>query len=195
MHCDEAVYAHESIYDRLCDELAKLAEQAVVGDGLQQGTQIGPLQNKMQYDKIKDYLEVARQDGKVIAGGAASEGKGYFVPPTIVRDIADDSRLVAEEQFGPVLPVIKYDDVDDVIERANDTDFGLGGSVWSSDTQRAYDVATKVESGTIWVNKHADLQPHVPFGGAKNSGLGTELGMDGLFEFTQKKVINIARSA
>ena len=189
------VYAHESIYDRLCDELAKLAEQAVVGDGLQQGTQIGPLQNKMQYDKIKDYLEVARQDGKVIAGGAASEGKGYFVPPTIVRDIADDSRLVAEEQFGPVLPVIKYDDVDDVIERANDTDFGLGGSVWSSDTQRAYDVATKVESGTIWVNKHADLQPHVPFGGAKNSGLGTELGMDGLFEFTQKKVINIARSA
>ena len=149
----------------------------------------------MQYDKIKDYLEVARQDGKVIAGGAATKGKGYFVPPTIVRDIADDSRLVAEEQFGPVLPVIKYDDVDDVIERANDTDFGLGGSVWSSDTQRAYDVATKVESGTIWVNKHADLQPHVPFGGAKNSGLGTELGMDGLYEFTQKKVINIARSA
>ena len=82
-----------------------------------------------------------------------------------------------------------------MIELANDTDFGLGGSVWSSDTQRAYDVATKVESGTIWVNKHADLQPHVPFGGAKNSGLGTELGMDGLYEFTQKKVINIARSA
>ena len=187
------VYAHESIYDKLVDQLAKLAEEAIVGNGLEQGTQLGPLQNKMQFDKVKDYIEDGRANGTIVAGGEVPEGKGYFIPPTIVRDIDDDSRLVSEEQFGPVLPVIKYDDVDDVIERANNSDYGLGGSVWSSDIDRAYEVAKKVDSGTIWVNKHADLQPHVPFGGIKTSGIGTELGTDGLNEFTQRKVINVAK--
>lgn len=188
------VYAHESIYDRLVEQLAKLANEAIVGNGLEQGTQFGPLQNKMQFDKIKEYIEDGRANGTIVAGGEVSEGKGYFVPPTIVRDIDDDSRLVKEEQFGPVLPVIKYSDVDDVIERANDSEFGLGGSVWSSDIDRAYEVAKKVDSGTIWVNKHADLQPHVPFGGIKTSGIGTELGAEGLNEFTQRKVINVAKA-
>ena len=187
------VYAHESIYDKLVDQLAKLAEEAIVGNGLEQGTQLGPLQNKMQFDKVKDYIEDGRANGTIVAGGEVPEGKGYFIPPTIVRDIDDDSRLVSEEQFGPVLPVIKYDDIDDVIERANNSDYGLGGSVWSSDIDRAYEVAKKVDSGTIWVNKHADLQPHVPFGGIKTSGIGTELGTDGLNEFTQRKVINVAK--
>ncbi|MBL6642763.1 MAG: aldehyde dehydrogenase family protein [PS1 clade bacterium] len=187
------VYAHASIYDKLVEQLAKLADEAIVGNGLEQGTQLGPLQNKMQFDKVKDYIEDGRANGTIVAGGDVPEGKGYFIPPTIVRDIDDDSRLVREEQFGPVLPIIKYDDVDDVIERANDTEYGLGGSVWASDVERAYDVAKKVDSGTIWVNKHADLQPHVPFGGIKTSGIGTELGAEGLNEFTQRKVINIAK--
>ena len=165
------VYAHESIYDKLVDQLAKLAEEAIVGNGLEQGTQLGPLQNKMQFDKVKDYIEDGRANGTIVAGGEVPEGKGYFIPPTIVRDINDDSRLVSEEQFGPVLPVIKYDDIDDVIERANNSDYGLGGSVWSSDIDRAYEVAKKVDSGTIWVNKHADLQPHVPFGALKHPAL------------------------
>jgi acyl-CoA reductase-like NAD-dependent aldehyde dehydrogenase len=187
------VYAHASIYDNLVEQLAKLADDAIVGNGLEQGTQLGPLQNKMQFDKVKDYIEDGRANGTIVAGGDVPEGKGYFIPPTIVRDIDDDSRLVREEQFGPVLPIIKYDDVDDVIERANDTEYGLGGSVWASDVERAYEVAKKVDSGTIWVNKHADLQPHVPFGGIKTSGIGTELGAEGLNEFTQRKVINIAK--
>jgi acyl-CoA reductase-like NAD-dependent aldehyde dehydrogenase len=187
------VYAHASIYDKLVEQLAKLADEAIVGNGLEQGTQLGPLQNKMQFDKVKDYIEDGRANGTIVAGGDVPEGKGYFIPPTIVRDIDDDSRLVREEQFGPVLPIIKYDDVDDVIERANDTEYGLGGSVWASDVERAYEVAKKVDSGTIWVNKHADLQPHVPFGGIKTSGIGTELGAEGLNEFTQRKVINIAK--
>ena len=187
------VYAHASIYDKLVEQLAKLADEAIVGNGLEQGTQLGPLQNKMQFDKVKDYIEDGRANGTIVAGGDVPEGKGYFIPPTIVRDIDDDSRLVREGQFGPVLPIIKYDDVDDVIERANDTEYGLGGSVWASDVERAYEVAKKVDSGTIWVNKHADLQPHVPFGGIKTSGIGTELGAEGLNEFTQRKVINIAK--
>jgi acyl-CoA reductase-like NAD-dependent aldehyde dehydrogenase len=187
------VYAHASIYDKLVEQLAKLADEAIVGNGLEQGTQLGPLQNKMQFDKVKDYIEDGRANGTIVAGGDVPEGKGYFIPPTIVRDIDDDSRLVREEQFGPVLPIIKYDDVNDVIERANDTEYGLGGSVWASDVERAYEVAKKVDSGTIWVNKHADLQPHVPFGGIKTSGIGTELGAEGLSEFTQRKVINIAK--
>ena len=188
------VYAHETIYDKLVDELAKLAEDAIVGNGLEQGTQLGPLQNKMQFDKVKDYLEDARENGTIVAGGVVPEGKGYFIPPTIVRDIDEGSRLVREEQFGPVLPVIKYNDVEAVIERANDSEYGLGGSVWSSDVEQAYEVAKKVDSGTIWVNKHADIQPHVPFGGIKTSGIGTELGTEGLDEFTQRKVINVAKA-
>jgi acyl-CoA reductase-like NAD-dependent aldehyde dehydrogenase len=110
------VYAHASIYDKLVEQLAKLADEAIVGNGLEQGTQLGPLQNKMQFDKVKDYIEDGRANGTIVAGGDVPEGKGYFIPPTIVRDIDDDSRLVREEQFGPVLPIIKYDDVDDVIE-------------------------------------------------------------------------------
>ena len=188
------VYAHESIYDDLVAQLAKLAGGVIVGNGLEEGTQLGPLQNKMQFEKVKDYIEDGRANGTIVAGGDVPEGKGYFIPPTIVRDIDDSSLLVSEEQFGPVLPIIKYSDVDDVIERANNSEYGLGGSVWSSDLDKAYDVAKKVDSGTIWVNKHADLQPHVPFGGIKTSGIGTELGAEGLHEFTQRKVINIAKA-
>lgn len=187
------VYIHESIYDAMCDELAKLAEAAVVGDGLEQGTQFGPLQNKAQYDKVLGYIEDGRKDGKIIAGGVAPEGKGYFIRPTIVRDITDGSRLVDEEQFGPVLPLIKFSDAEDALRRANASDVGLGGSIWSSDLDKAYDLAGRMDTGTVWINKHAELAPNIPFAGAKFSGLGTELGEEGLLEFTQSHVINMAR--
>ncbi|WP_422363219.1 aldehyde dehydrogenase family protein [Pyruvatibacter mobilis] len=187
------LYVHESIYDEMCAELAKLAEDAIIGDGLEQGTQLGPLQNKMQYDKVKDLIEDARKDGQIIAGGTTPDQKGYFIRPTIVRDISDGTRLVDEEQFGPVLPVIKYSDPEDAVARANASPYGLGGSVWSKDTDRAYALADKMDAGTIWVNKHAELDPMIPFGGSKMSGVGTELGADGLEEFTQLKIINMAR--
>ena len=188
------VYAHEAIYDRLCDELARLAKEAVVGDGLEQGTQMGPLQNKAQFEKVLGFIEDGRRDGKIIAGGGRLGEKGYFISPTIVRDIEDGSRLVDEEQFGPVLPVIKVRDGDDALARANASLYGLGGSVWSKDLDQAIDLAGRMEAGTVWVNKHADLAPNVPFGGAKMSGLGTELGEEGLLEFTQQQVINVARA-
>ena len=188
------VYAPESMYDELCDELAKLAKEAVIGDGLEQGTQLGPIQNKMQFEKVKEYIEVGRRDGKIIAGGDLPEGKGYFIPPTIVRDISHDSRLVKEEQFGPVLPVLSYNDLDDAIAKANDSEYGLGGTVWTNDLDRGKEVASQILSGTIWVNKHLDLPFDVPFGGAKQSGLGVEYGQEGLEEFTQQKTINMAKA-
>lgn len=187
------LYVHESIYDEMCDELAKIADAAIVGNGLEQGTQLGPLQNRMQFEKVKELLDDAKKTGKVIAGGTVPDQAGYFIKPTIVRDITDGARLVDEEQFGPVLPVIKYSDPEDAVARANASPYGLGGSIWSTDLDRAYKLAEKMESGSVWVNKHAELAPNIPFGGSKMSGIGTELGEEGLAEFTQLKIINIAR--
>ncbi len=187
------VYAHGSIYDALCDELAKLADEAIVGDGLQQGTQIGPLQNAAQFEKAKGFLESARRDGRIIAGGEAPEGEGYFIRPTIVRDIEDGTMLVDQEQFAPILPIIRFDDVEDALRRTNSSDYGLGGSVWSADPDRAYDVARRIDSGMVWVNEHLDFAPHIPFGGAKQSGIGMELSVDGMREFSQTSVINISK--
>ena len=183
----------DSLYDAVCDELGRLARATVVGDGLNPETQMGPLQNRAQFERVKGFLEDARRSGTIVAGGEVVEREGYFVQPTIVRDISDDARLVREEQFGPVLPVLRYSDVDDAVTRANDTDFGLGGSVWSSNRDRAFEVAARINSGTVWVNKHLDLGPDTPFGGAKQSGLGAELGQEGLEEFTQATIINMAK--
>ncbi|MET1026764.1 MAG: aldehyde dehydrogenase family protein [Dongiaceae bacterium] len=187
------LYVHDSQYDEMCEELGRLAREAVVDDGMKQGTQMGPLQNKAQFEKVKGFLADAKKSGKIVAGGDVIDRKGYFVQPTIVRDIGDDARLVREEQFGPVLPVLRYSNIDDAIARANDTDYGLGGTVWGKDLDRAFAVAGKIDSGVVWVNKHLDMQPDVPFTGAKQSGLGAELGQEGLAEFTQAKIINMAK--
>jgi acyl-CoA reductase-like NAD-dependent aldehyde dehydrogenase len=186
------VYVHDSIYEAVCAELAKLADRAIVGNGMDAATQFGPVQNKAQYEKVKDLITDARERGTLIAGGEASS-PGYFIRPTIVRDLPDDTRLVQEEQFGPVLPVLRYTHLDDAIARANDTEFGLGATVWSADAKRAYEVALKLDAGTVWVNSHLDLPPDIPFGGAKQSGFGVEMGEEGLAEFTQAKIINVAR--
>ena len=187
------LYVHENIYDEVCEELASIANDTVIGDGLEQGTKLGPLNNKMQYDKVKALIEEAKQDGNVIAGGEFPDKPGYFIRPTIVRDIKEGSRLVDEEQFGPVLPVMSFADESEAVERANASAWGLGGSVWSASPERAYALAEQMDTGTVWINKHAELDPTIPFGGAKMSGLGNELGQEGLQEFTQQKIINIAK--
>src|SRR5262249_3245405 len=187
------LYLHDSIHDAACEELGRLARETVVGDGLGQRTRVGPVQDQAPCAEVKRCLEDARQNGKIVAGGGVLEREGYFVQPTIVRDIPDNARLVREEQFGPVLPVLRYSEIDEVIARANDTDFGLGGSVWSSDLDRAFGVAARINSGTVWVNKHLDLGPDTPYAGAKQSGIGTELGREGLEELTQATIINVAK--
>ncbi len=187
------LYVPDAMYEAMCDELARLADATVVGDGLDAATQMGPLQNKTQFEKVKEFLLDGRTRGKVIAGGTALDRDGYFIAPTIVRDIPDDARLVREEQFGPVLPVLRYSSLDDAIARANGTEYGLGGTVWGADSKRAYEVAQRMTAGTIWINKHLELPPDIPFGGAKQSGFGTEMGQDGLEEFTQSRIINMAK--
>lgn len=187
------LYVHEDIYDEVCDELATIANDTIIGDGSEQGTKLGPLNNKMQYDKVKALIEDAKQEGNVIAGGEFPDKPGYFIRPTIVRDIKEGSRLVDEEQFGPVLPVMSFADESEAVARANSSPWGLGGSVWSANPERAYALAEQMDAGTVWINKHAELDPTIPFGGAKMSGLGNELGQEGLLEFTQQKIINMAK--
>lgn len=186
-------YVHDSIYDAMCDELARLAEAAVVDDGLAQGAQIGPIQNKAQYEKLQGFLERAATDGTIIAGGEIIDRAGYFLRPTIVRDVTDGDQIVDEEQFGPILPVIRYSDIDDVVARANASPYGLGASVWSRDVDRAIAVADRIESGSVWVNQHIAIGPHIPMAGVKSSGLGVEQSEEGLAEYTQLSVINVAR--
>ena len=186
-------YVHADIYDAMCGELARLAEAAVVDDGLQQGTQIGPIQNAMQFEKVKGFLEAAREEGTIVAGGDVMERAGYFIRPTIVRDVTDGDRIVDEEQFGPILPLIRFDDIEDVIARANASEYGLGGSVWSKDVNRAAEIASRIESGQVWVNQHIAIGPHIPMAGFKSSGLGVEQSVEGLAEYTQTQVVNIKR--
>jgi acyl-CoA reductase-like NAD-dependent aldehyde dehydrogenase len=181
-------YVHDSQYDAICDELAELARIAVVDEGTQQGAQYGPLQNKAQYDKVRQMIDEAAQMGTVI-GGETIDRPGYFIRPAIVRDIADDASIVRDEQFGPVLPVLRYTDLDDAIARANDTEQGLGGTVWGADKARALAVAGRMQTGMVWINSHMNINPFIAMGGAKQSGMGQELGQSGLEEFTQRRLV------
>ncbi|HEX7821123.1 MAG TPA: aldehyde dehydrogenase family protein [Sphingobium sp.] len=189
------IYIHEDIYDRLSAALADYARGVVVGDGLEQGTRLGPVQNRLQYDRVKDLIADAKANGLTfLTGGDVDESRaGYFIPVTIVDNPPDDARVVVEEAFGPVLPLLKYRDIDDAVARANATTVGLGGSVWSSDMNAAAAVAERLETGTVQINGPASPNPHHPFGGHKQSGLGAENGPDGLLAYTNPKVISIPK--
>lgn len=188
------VYVHADLFTPLTRALSELASSIVVGNGLAPETQLGPLSNRAQFERVISLVDQARARGAtILTGGAPLDGPGYFYPPTLVTEIDDSCPLVAEEQFGPALPILVYHDLDDAIERANATPYGLGGSVWSADIARATAVARQLACGTTWVNQHAALLPDIPFGGAKWSGIGVEYGVAGLLEFTQAQVVNIAR--
>ena len=188
------IYAHEKIYDALCEALVAEAKQTKVGDGLDPATVLGPIQNKMQYDKVVDIIEHTLASGaKVLTGGEVPKGPGYFLPPTLVTDVAEDSRLVREEQFGPIVPILKYSDLEDAIRRANDTRYGLSGSVWTSNVERGKEIAARLEVGTAWVNQHRATSAFVPFGGAKESGLGRQYSALGLKGYMEPEVISVAK--
>lgn len=186
------IYAHEDVYDELCEVLAEEARNAPYGDGLDPKNKLGPLQNKMQFDKVVELFEVTKRSGaRILVGGNVPNRPGYFLPPTYVTDIADDSRLVTEEQFGPIVPILKFSELEDAIRRANDTRFGLSGSVWTTDSERGKAVAKQLEVGTAWVNQHRAISAYVPFGGAKESGLGRQHSTLGLKSYMEPQVISV----
>ncbi len=189
------LYVHDSIYDAMCDAIAAMASAAVVAPGSAANAEFGPVQNKAQFAKVLHYLAEAKAAGKVIAGGEPAEGVGYFVPLTVVRDVTDGSAIVDEEPFGPILPIIRYSDIDEVVARANASPFALGGSVWGSDTNAAAKVAARLDSGSVWVNQHCALDPQVPFPANKQSGFGVEGGVEGLYPYLALQTINVAKPA
>lgn len=154
-----------------------------------------PINNKRQFERVKELLADAREHGTVMGDAPVpARDRGYFIRPTIVRDVDEKSRIVEEEQFGPVLPVMSFATDDEAVTRANASPFGLGGSIWSSDPKRAYQLADRVEAGMVWVNRHGGAWNHIPFLGSKQSGIGSELGgVRALEEYTQLKIVNVTR--
>jgi len=184
------MYVHEDIYEPLTAAIVAYAKTVKVGDGAEQGTRIGPINNKPQYDRVLDLIRDARKNGyRFLLGGEPSDVPGYFVPITILDNPPEASRIVQEEQFGPVLPLLKFGDLDEVIARSNATEYGLGGSVWSKDEDRAVAIAARIASGTVWINETQHLTPMAAFGGMKQSGLGVEGGVEGLLEYTNAQTI------
>jgi acyl-CoA reductase-like NAD-dependent aldehyde dehydrogenase len=188
--CLKRLYVHDSIYEDVCRELAAFSKNITIGDGLSDTSILGPVQNKRQLDVVERLVEDARKKGgRILTGGIAPEGKGYFYPITLVADVDHGCSLVDEEQFGPALPIIRYHDLDEVIARANDNPNGLGGSVWSQDLEKARAVASRLECGSVWINKHGAIQPNAPFGGVKQSGIGVQFGAEGLKELTTVQTV------
>ncbi|MEA5457376.1 aldehyde dehydrogenase family protein [Sinomonas sp. JGH33] len=186
------LYVHADIYDAVCEALTAYAANVPMGVGLEEQNVLGPLQNKAQYDVVARLVEAAKASGaRVLLGGSPDEsGPGYFYPTTLVADIDNENPLVAEEQFGPALPIVKYTDVEEAIAKANALDVGLGASVWSADLDAARAVAARLEAGTVWINQHGAVHPLIPFGGAKQSGYGLEFGVEGLKHLGVPQIIN-----
>lgn len=191
------IYIHEDIYDELSQAIAEYAKTVTVGDGSQQGTGVGPIQNRKQFDRVCELIEDARDNGyKFLVGGEVDpSGSGYYVPITILDNPPEDARIVVEEQFGPVMPLMKFSTDEEVIERANNSDYGLAGAVWTKDTERGVRIAEQLETGTVWINEFLHLSPFTPFGGHKQSGFGAEYGKEGLLEFTYPQVITVKKNA
>ena len=181
------LYVHEDVYDEVCRELVAFARNMPMGPGTDENAVLGPVQNQMQFDKVKRLVDAGKRKGRVLLGGEA--GEGLFFNPTIIADLENGDPLVDEEQFGPALPVIRFSNLDDAIASANNSPNGLGGSVWSSDIAKARAVAQRLECGSVWINKHGAIQPNAPFGGVKSSGIGVEFGEEGLAEYTDIQVI------
>jgi acyl-CoA reductase-like NAD-dependent aldehyde dehydrogenase len=191
------VYAHESIAGELMRRFRDKANALVVGNGLDAGTQMGPLNNERQLQKVERMVLTAADNGaSVIAGGSRYQDarkSGYFYMPTVIADADEHLELVREEQFGPAVPILTYYDIDDAVARANSTDYGLGGSAWGEDAAKAREIAGRLECGTAWVNSHMLVEYAAPFGGVKRSGMGRELGTQGLEGFMAERTLHIRK--
>jgi acyl-CoA reductase-like NAD-dependent aldehyde dehydrogenase len=189
------IFAPAERYEETVEAFAAAAAATTVGPPSDPAAQLGPLSTRPQFERVKGLAQDAvRRGARVAAGGKPGPGPGFFFQPTILADLADSTPVVAEEQFGPVLPILRYATVDEAVERANDTTYGLCGSAWGADEARATAVAERLECGTAFVNTHAELLPTVPFGGSKWSGLGQENGIAGLLAFTEAQVVHLKKT-
>jgi len=191
--CIKRLYVHEDDYETVMTELSAIASQMKMGDGMDESVLIGPLQNKMQFEKVRELVSDAKTGGCDIREFGEVPEQGYFMPLTLVGDIKDGQRLVDEEQFGPALPIIRYRELEDAIASANRLEAGLGASLWTDKPAEASELATRLEAGTVWINQHGAIHPMVPFGGNKASGYGVEFGIEGLKAVTQSRVISIKK--
>lgn len=189
------LYVHESVHDKLCDALVQIAKTVKTGEGLKEDSDFGPLQNANQLKIVTTLAEDAKANGaNFLCGGKITDDTGYFYPITLVNNIRDGARLVDEEQFGPILPIIKFSNIEDVLTSANRSEYGLGGSIWTQDLAKGYELANRLESGSVWVNHHGAIQPNAPFGGIKQSGYGSEFGEVGLKEFTSIQTVYVYKA-
>lgn len=188
------LYVHDSVHDRLVSKLVQLANKACLGPGHEEASEFGPIQNRKQFEFVCDLAEDAvRKGASFDAGGKPLDRCGFFFPLSVLTGAKKGMRVVDEEQFGPILPVVKFSDVEDAIAQANASDSGLGGSVWSANEARAMEIAARLECGTAWINTHSALAPDIPFGGAKQSGLGVAFGRWGFEENMQHQVLHAER--
>lgn len=184
------LYIHEDVYDAVAHELVEYAKTVKVGNGLSDGVELGPIQNKMQFDKVSNLLKDCKDRGqRFLLGGDVADAPGYFIPVSLVDNPPEDSRVVVEEAFGPVLPLLKFKDIDDVVQRANNTPYGLAASVWSKDTAKAEAIASRLEAGTVWINHAHVFSPEIAFGGHKQSGVGIENSLHGLAEYCNTQTL------
>lgn len=189
------LYVHADIYETVAGRMADMARSLRIGDGMDPESDMGPVQNISQFEKLRQLLADTKKIAgvRILTGGKIADGPGYFIPPTVVADISEGSQLVDQEQFGPILPLIRYEDVDDAISRANATEFGLSGSIWTSDIVKGSELASRLEVGTAWVNRHGGADGHIPFGGAKASGIGREHGLLGLQHYMEAQVLHVIK--
>ena len=185
------IFAHRSVYDDVVAGVSEAARSIRVGDGFDPASDIGPLVSREHHEKVTGFVDLGREEGTVAAGGDYARDGGYFVDPTVFTDVADDARVVREEIFGPVVSILAFDDIDEVVRRANDTPYGLTAGVWTESISTAHRVAGALKAGTVWVNCYGVFDAAMPFGGYKQSGWGREMGGIVLDDYTETKTVCI----
>ncbi|MNZ88358.1 Phenylacetaldehyde dehydrogenase [compost metagenome] len=187
----ERIYVHRSRIDEILEKLSAGLAQLKIGSPMDESAQFGPLANSAHFQKVNHFFDVARKESEIVCGGASLGGRGYYVQPTVVLAKSANDTLLREEVFGPITTFLPFDSDDELISLMNDTPFGLTASLWTNDMSKALRLIPRVEAGTVWVNTHTFLDPSVPFGGVKASGMGREFGGAFIDDYTELKSVMI----